>query len=128
MENEGVRIDKWLWSVRLYKTRTLAAEACKAGRVLSSGRRVKPSYSVKLDEIISAETGWITRTVKVLGLLERRVGAPVAKQYAEDLTPASEYQKLKERNKELVMLPPKGFGRPTKKDRRTLDQFFERKD
>jgi ribosome-associated heat shock protein Hsp15 len=120
---EQVRIDKWLWAVRVYKTRTLAAEACRAGHVEISGQNVKASREVRINDIISARVGIILRTVKVIGLLERRVGPKLVDQYAEDLTPQSEYDKLKEQGPRPVIYP-KGFGRPTKKDRRVLDQFL----
>ncbi len=123
MESSEVRIDKWLWAVRLYKTRTLAADACKAGHVEIASLKVKPSRMVKIDEIISAKVGIITRTVRVLGLIDRRVGAPAAKEHAEDLTPASEYEKLKERAAK-PLFHPYGLGRPTKKNRRTMDRFL----
>jgi ribosome-associated heat shock protein Hsp15 len=123
----SVRIDKWLWAVRLYKTRTVAAEACRNGRVTIAGQPVKPSREVKINDLIVAQTGDITRTTKVLGLLERRVGAAVVKEYAEDLTPASEYQKQREPVLQPLFFRPKGAGRPTKKDRRAMgkmDDFF----
>ena len=119
---QSVRIDKWLWAVRIFKTRTLAADACRHGHVQIAGQAVKPSRDVKINDIISAKTGDITRTIKVLGLIERRVGAPVARQFAEDQTPASEYEKRREKSFPSVFFRPKGAGRPTKKDRRSLDQ------
>jgi ribosome-associated heat shock protein Hsp15 len=115
-----VRLDKWLWAVRVYKTRSVAASACRNGRVTIAGVPAKASREVKINDVILAQNGVMTHTVKVLGLVDRRVGAAVAKEFAEDLTPASEYEKLKQ-----SMLPPlfhrlKGAGRPTKKDRRAL--------
>lgn len=124
MEN-SVRIDKWLWSVRLYKTRSLAAQACAAGRVLIDGQHAKPARSVKVGDIITAVTGDITRTVRVLGLIEKRVGAKLVSQYLEDLTPASEYAKPREKHFQQIMLRPKGSGRPTKKERRSIQRFFQ---
>src|ERR1700720_3999382 len=93
----SVRIDKWLWAIRLFKTRSLATEACRHGRVSVGGQPVKPSRDVKSGDLIVAKTGELTRTVKVLALLEHRVGAQAVKEYAEDLTPASEYEKPRER-------------------------------
>jgi ribosome-associated heat shock protein Hsp15 len=123
MNAPAVRIDKWLWAVRLYKTRSLATTACREGRVTIGSQAAKPSRDVRVNDIILAKTGDVTRTIKVLGLLERRVGAQAVKQFAEDLTPASEY----ERPKEVVLQPlfqrPKGMGRPTKKDRREMNKF-----
>ena len=121
--SNGVRIDKWLWAVRLYKTRTLAVHACKAGRVLVNDRTVKPSRDVQIGEIVQAQTGDITRTVRVAGLIERRVGASVASRHAEDLTPAEEYKKPPEPNYSRGIVRPKGLGRPTKKDRRAIDSL-----
>ena len=123
METTEVRIDKWLWAVRIYKTRALAAEACKAGHVEIASRSVKPSRMVKIGEIISAKVGIITRTVRVVGLIDRRVGAQVAKEHADDLTPASEYEKLRERAAQPVF-HPFGLGRPTKKSRRVMERFM----
>jgi ribosome-associated heat shock protein Hsp15 len=119
-----VRIDKWLWAVRVYKSRGLAAEACRMGRVAVGEQPVKASRELRLDEIVTAKVGLITRTLKVRGLLERRVGAALVKDYAEDLTPPAEYEKLKEMNRSPVAFRPKGAGRPTKRDRRILESFF----
>ena len=116
-------MDKWLWAVRIYKTRTVAAAACRNGRVTIAGQPVKPSREVRINEVILAQTGDITRTIKVLALLERRVGAPAVKQFAEDLTPASEYEKPKLPYLEPIFYRPKGAGRPTKKDRRAFEKF-----
>jgi ribosome-associated heat shock protein Hsp15 len=119
----GVRIDKWLWAVRIYKTRTLAADACRNGRVTINGQPLKPSREVRINELVVAQTGDLTRTTKVLGLLERRVGASAVKQFAEDLTPASEYEKKREPVLQPLFFRPKGAGRPTKKDRRDLKKL-----
>jgi ribosome-associated heat shock protein Hsp15 len=117
-------MDKWLWSVRLYKTRSLAAEACVAGKVKIEGQAVKPARSVKVGEMVTAVSGEITRTVKVLALLERRIGAKLVPQYLEDLTPASEYNKARLPNLQPVALRPKGTGRPTKRERRDLENLW----
>jgi ribosome-associated heat shock protein Hsp15 len=121
----SVRIDKWLWAVRIYKTRSLATAACREGRVTIGGQAVKPSRDIKIDDLILAKTGAITRTIKVLDLLEQRVGAQVSKGYAEDLTPASEYEKAKEPALRPLFDRPKGMGRPTKKERRQMGKFGE---
>ena len=120
--NPPVRLDKWLWAVRLYKTRTNAADAIKAGHVKAAGQNVKPSHQVKLDEIITARVGEITRTVKVLALLDRRVGARLVPEYFEDLTPASEYAKPRDPHFAPLFARRKGSGRPTKKERRAIDR------
>lgn len=115
-----VRVDKWLWAVRLFKTRTLAAEACKAGHVKIGGQNVKPARGVKLHEVITAQTGELVRTVKVMGLLDRRVGAKFVSQYLDDQTPAAEYAKSREAGQQPLFRRPRGMGRPTKRERRKL--------
>ena len=97
-----IRIDKWLWAVRIYKTRTLATDACRAGHVKIGGESVKPSRTVRLHDVITAQVGQIQRTVKVLGFIEQRVGAQVAKEFAEDQTPESEFQKRREKFFDVV--------------------------
>ncbi len=119
-----VRLDKWLWAVRLYKTRSLATDAIKAGHVKVAGQNVKPSHSVKIGEVIVAQAGQITRTVKVVALLEHRVGAQLVSQFLEDQTPASEYDKPREPHFSPLFSRPKGAGRPTKQERRAIDPFL----
>lgn len=120
-----IRLDKWLWAVRLYKTRTAAAEACRAGHVKIGGQNVKPARSVKAGEIITARMGEMLRTVKVLGLIQNRVGAKLVSEYLEDLTPAAEYEKQREAAQQALFHRDKGLGRPTKKERRLLNPFLE---
>jgi ribosome-associated heat shock protein Hsp15 len=119
------RIDKWLWAVRLYKTRSLATTACRAGHVKFQGDSVKPSHTVRLGQVFTARTGDLNRTVKVIGLLEHRVGAKLVSQFMEDLTPAAEFLRASE-DRSIPKAPkrPKGSGRPTKKERRQLEQLF----
>ena len=119
-----VRLDKWLWAVRLYKSRSLAIAACNAGHVKLGGNPAKPAREVQPGEVISAFTGRVHRTVKVLALLNQRVGAKMVSQFLEDLTPPSEYARAREEALHSRVLVPKGFGRPTKKQRRKLEQFF----
>lgn len=119
-----VRIDKWLWATRVFKTRSQACAACRAGHVKVAGQPVKPAHNVKAGEIISAVVGPITRTVKVLGLLEQRVAGKVVPEYLEDLTPPEEYQKRREPAQQPLLFRPKGAGRPTKKERRQLGPFL----
>ena len=121
----SVRMDKWLWSVRLYKTRSVAAEACAAGKVQIAGQNVKPARSVKVGDVITAVTGDITRTVRVTGLIGKRVGAKLVREYLKDLTPASEYSKPRETYFQPLIGRRKGSGRPTKKERRSIQRFFE---
>jgi ribosome-associated heat shock protein Hsp15 len=117
---KSVRIDKWLWAVRLYKSRSLAADSCSAEKVQINGQSVKPSRNVHIGEIITAVTGQITKTVKVIGLIEKRVGAKLVSQFLEDLTPPEEYEKQREKNFPAFAFRPKGSGRPTKKERRQI--------
>lgn len=119
-----VRLDKWLWAVRLYKSRSVASEACQEGHVTIAGLPAKASRNVQVGDTIRAKTGDLTRTVRVTALLEKRVGAKLVSQYLEDLTPPEERQKPAEKNFLPVPFRPKGSGRPTKKERRTLDKFF----
>jgi len=113
-----MRIDKWLWCVRIFKTRTLATDSCKAGLVKLNSRRVKPSSEVKPDDELQVTKEGIHRTFKVLALLDKRVGAKLVPQYLEELTQPEEFEKRRD------ILREHGTGRPTKKDRRELDKFF----
>ena len=122
--SKSVRADKWLWAVRLYKTRSLAAAACNADRVQVSGQPVKPARTVRIGETMTAVTGHITRTFKVAGILARRVSAKEVPQYLEDLTPPEEYKKTPEPGFKPAGIRPKGAGRPTKKDRRELEHLW----
>ena len=124
MSNE-TRLDKWLWAVRLFKTRSLAAGACRDGGVLIGGQRVKPARDARAGEVITAKTGGVLRTVKVLGVPPSRVSAKLVPQFLEDLTPASEYEKAREKKLAPVFLWGKGQGRPTKKNRRLMEKFGE---
>ena len=122
---EEVRLDKWLWAVRLYKTRSLAAAACRAGHVRMNGENVKPSRSVHISDVITARTGELNRTVKVVGLLEQRVGAKLVDRYLADQTPAAEYLRVAEdRLRPRTPQRPKGSGRPTKTERRQLENLM----
>ena len=119
--SESVRIDKWLWAVRLYKSRSLAAQACHAGHVKIGGNNVKPSRDVRAGEQITVFAGRVLRTVKVLALLDQRVGAKLVSQFLEDLTPPEAYARARE---EARVRFSTGIGRPTKKQRRQLERFF----
>ena len=118
-----VRIDKWLWAVRVYKTRALSTEACKAGHVKVNGKTAKPARPVVVGENVSATVGGIHRVVKALVLIDKRVGAKILDQYVEDLTPAAEYEKLKRSEPVPVFNHSKGRARPTKRDRRVFERF-----
>ncbi len=119
-----LRIDKWLWAVRLYKTRGLAATACRNGHVTIGAQTIKPSRSVKLHEVICAKTGDITRTVKVRAFTHHRISPKAVPDFLEDLTPPSEYAKPREPRFTPTFSHSKGKARPTKKDRRVLSRFF----
>ena len=119
----SVRIDKWLWAVRIFKTRSLAIAACDAGHVKINGLRIKPARALRVGEEVSVQAGEVQRTLKVVGLLERRVGTAAVKAFVEDLTPPAEYEKAKEPRLEPLFHRPKGAGRPTKRDRRLLEQL-----
>ena len=125
MEEHSVRMDKWLWAVRVFKTRTLATEACRLGKVKINGNPVKASREVKLNETITIQQQQITKTIKSLALLHNRVSAKLAPLYMEDLTPASEYEKVEIARAVAFIYRPRGTGRPTKKDRRDIDSSHQ---
>jgi len=120
------RIDKWLWAARLFKTRTLAADACKAGSVEIAGIAVKPAREVREGETITVKQGLIVRTLRVTGIPKSRVGAKLVAEFCDDQTPASEFEKVKAQRVQQVLARDKGAGRPTKRDRRLLDKLFGR--
>lgn len=124
-EIEKLRIDKYLWAIRLFKTRSLATEACKAGRVKLNGQNVKPSYLVKQGERYTIQKGIERKEILVTGLLERRVDAKTAVLYYEDHTPEEETFKFKSTFHAPVLKRDRGTGRPTKKDRREIDELKE---
>ena len=118
------RLDKWLWAVRLFKTRALAADAIRAGSVEINARPAKPAREVHAGETVTVQQGLILRTVRVLGAPASRVGAKLVPEYCTDLTPASEFEKVKLQRLQHVLAREKGSGRPTKRERREVDQFF----
>jgi len=122
-EVQEVRIDKWLWAVRIYKTRNQAAEACKAGKVKIESNSIKPSRDVKVGEIITVSMPPLTKTYQVLGLLENRVSAPLARDFALDLTPPEEIDRVKMMRELNFERRDFGMGRPTKRDRREIDRL-----
>jgi len=119
-----IRIDKWLWAVRLFKTRTLASDACRGGKVSLNNASVKPSKEVKPGDVLQMRIGILTKTVKVTGIIANRVSAKLAVNYVEDLTPPEEYEKLKSNKDDFFVKRDRGTGRPTKKDRREIDNTF----
>lgn len=128
---EKLRIDKYLWSIRVFKTRTLATEACKAGRVKKDGTNLKASYEVKIGDQLQVSKGIEKRLIKIIDLLYSRVDAKKAVLYYEDITPEEDTLKFKSMFSP-VLTRDRGTGRPTKKDRRDIDDmkegFFESDD
>jgi ribosome-associated heat shock protein Hsp15 len=124
---EEIRIDKWLWAVRVFKTRTQAADACRAGKIRMDGQVVKASRDIRTGDIIEVSTGAIVRKLEVIEPIKNRVGAKLVPQFANDLTPAEEYEKLKLINEMNFERRDHGTGRPTKKQRRLIDYLKEEK-
>lgn len=124
MQGKSVRIDKWLWAVRIFKTRSLATDACRSGKVIINAMEIKPSREVKYGDIIIVKTGPVKKTLKVLELLENRVSAKLVANYMEDLTPQEEYRKLEMIRDSRFVSRDRGAGRPTKRERREIDKSF----
>lgn len=119
------RIDKWLWAMRVFKTRTIATEACKKGRVTMGGVAVKPSRTVKPGDIIDVKKPPITYTFRVLQVTGNRLGAKLVPEYLENITPQSQYNLLEMTRISGFVDRRKGLGRPTKRDSRELSRFKE---
>ncbi len=119
MENLDVRIDKWLWMVRLFKTRSMATDACNAGKVKMNGINVKPSKLVKTDECFHVRINQLEKVVQVIDTPKNRVGAALVPQYYTDLTPPEEYERVKQLHARFEFREH-GAGRPTKRDRRQI--------
>lgn len=120
-----VRIDKWLWATRIFKTRTVAAEACKKNRVAIGGVTVKPSRMIRAGEILQIRKPPVTFSFKVLALTEKRMGAKAVPEYLENVTPPEQYELLEMNKISGFIDRARGLGRPTKKDRRDLEQFMD---
>ena len=117
------RLDKWLWAARIYKTRTLAADACKNGRIAINGTQAKPSRSVKVGDEVSVRKAPVTYTFRVLQTIEKRVGAKLIPEILENITPPKQYEVLEMSRISGFVDRARGTGRPTKKDRRALVDF-----
>lgn len=117
---DTVRIDKWLWMVRLFKTRSMATDACNAGKVKMDGNNLKPSKNIKENEVYVVRIGQLEKTVQVLGSPKSRVGAPLVPQFYTDLTPPEEYERVKMLSMRFEHRD-RGEGRPTKRDRRQIE-------
>ncbi|MDB5024590.1 MAG: RNA-binding protein [Mucilaginibacter sp.] len=127
---EKLRIDKYLWAIRIFKTRSLATEACKAGRVKLSGQNIKPSHEVKIGETYQVSKGIERKVIRVSGLLENRVDAKTAAGFYVDETPVEQTHGFKSVFQAPLLKRDRGTGRPTKRDRREIDDmkdnFFDR--
>lgn len=121
--SESIRIDKWLWCVRIFKTRSKATNACRNGKVKIGEQEVKPSHEVKKGDIVEVKKEQMDLTFKVKELLEKRVGAKLVEQYLEDLTPEEEYHKQEIARQTNFEYREKGLGRPTKKQRREIEKL-----
>lgn len=118
------RIDKWMWAVRIFKTRTIAAEACKKGRVSINGAQAKPARMIKPGDVIQVRKPPVTYSFKVLQAIEKRVGAKLVPEVMENVTTPDQYELLEMSKISGFVDRARGTGRPTKKDRRDLDEFF----
>ena len=123
MSDPGIRIDKFLWAVRLFKTRSIAAEACKKGKVLINNQPVKSSRLIKVEDEISIKVPPITRTYKILGLAEKRMGAKLTPDFITDITSQEQLDILELSKLASNLGRDRGMGRPTKKDRRDLEKL-----
>ena len=122
---EETRIDKYLWAIRVYKTRSDATDACKGGKVRLNGNDVKPSKPVKPGDVICARKGAVQYTYNVLSLTDKRVGAKLVPDYAENITPQEELDKLRHPVETFFLKRDRGSGRPTKKERRQMDSLWD---
>ena len=127
MSSEKVRVDRWLWSIRAYKTRTLSTDACKRKWVTVNGTDAKPSREIKTQDIVTFKVGPLEKKVQVLQILEKRISAKLVDQYLKDLTPQSSYQEAEIKKRAIVSSPfgkRARKGRPSKKERREMEDFF----
>ena len=125
---EEVRIDKYLWAIRVFKTRTDATDACKGGKIRVNGLDIKPSRGVHVGDVIVARKGPVSYTYKVLKLVDKRQGAKLVPDYAENLTPQEELDKLRAPVETFFLKRDRGAGRPTKKDRRQMEMLWSELD
>ena len=121
---DEARVDKWLWAARIYKTRSIAADACKNGRVTKNGINVKPAHMVKVGDTVSVRKSPVTYSFKILQAIENRVGAKLIPQVYENVTPPDQYELLEMNRIGGFVDRARGTGRPTKKERRSLDAFI----
>ncbi len=119
----GVRIDKWLWSVRVYKTRSQATDACRKGRVKIRDQEVKPGKNIQVGDVVTVHKDNIHYVFRIKGLISKRTSAKFVSDFMEDLTPAEELERKKITHSGRFVFRPKGLGRPTKKERRMIDRL-----
>ena len=122
---EQARIDKWLWAVRIYKTRSIAAEACKKGHVSIGDRTAKPAHNIRVGDIVNVKKAPITYSFRVLKCAENRVGAKLVPELMENITSQEQYEILEMSKISGFIDRQRGTGRPTKKERREIDRFSE---
>ncbi|MBI5382085.1 MAG: RNA-binding S4 domain-containing protein [Opitutae bacterium] len=122
--NSAARLDKWLWAVRIFKSRSLAADACRSGSVQVNALPAKPSREVHAGEIVTVRQGLVLRTLAVLAVPRSRVGAKLVPTYCEERTTPEEWAKAQVSRVEQFLAREKGSGRPTKRDRRLIDQLL----
>ena len=123
MADGEARIDKWLWAARIFKTRTMAADACKNGRVTLKGERIKPSRNIKVGDVIDVRKPPVTYSFRVRQAIENRVGAKLVPEVLENITAPEQYELLEMSRISGFINRERGTGRPTKKDRRMIDEF-----
>ena len=122
---DQVRIDKFLWSIRVFKTRGDAGEACKSGKVYVNGSQVKSSKDIKTGDTIEVRKGAVRFKYQVIALTDRRIGAPLVANFILDVTPQSELDKLAAPRETIFLSRERGAGRPTKRERREIDSLME---
>ena len=125
-EKHTTRIDKWLWAVRIFKTRSLASEACSGGKIKIDGSAVKSSRNIVQNDIVQVRKGVVKYLYKVLKIAEKRMGAKLVQDFLEDMTPEEELAKLQSANKHPINTREKGQGRPTKRERRMMDKLKQK--
>lgn len=125
---EETRIDKYLWAIRVFKTRGDATDACKGGKIRINGADIKPSKAVRPGDVITVRKGTITFTYRVLAAVDKRQGAKLVPQYAENITPEEELAKLKAPVETFFLKRDRGTGRPTKKERRQMESLWDNLD
>jgi ribosome-associated heat shock protein Hsp15 len=122
-DKKEIRIDKFLWSVRLYKTRSIASDECRKGRIIINNIQVKPSRAIEKNEVITVKKPPVSYTYRIIEPIENRVGAKLVANFIEDLTSDEEKAKLHSGNATGTIYRDKGTGRPTKKERRLIDRI-----